>query len=610
MKKLILLAAIAPAFGYAQETSQEQTMVVTANRMQQPANSVIAPLTLVTREQIENSGAQDIVDVLSQQVGISVTRNGGVGQTESVFIRGTSSAQSLYLIDGVRVNTATNGGAQLSLLPLELVERIEILRGARASIYGADAVGGVINIITRPEFGQQFLGLKAALGTEDSAQFAVRASGLATEKTQYNVVLNANRSDGYDIRPQDTLNEDYGYESLGGLFSIEHRFNEAWRASIFTIYNEGESEFIQGSKYLNKQKQAVYGAKLNYQAQQWTSELGLNYQQDRSDSADATNFVNPDRYSTERQAINWLLAYQLNKQWLLQAGLDLQNEDISGSSVAYQKQDRDNKAVYVNARADYIKHVLEASLRHDDNQHYGEHTTYNLGWSWQLQSDLRFNALHGTAYRAPTFNDLYYPGSENPNLKAETSTNSEFGFALDLLRAQWQFNVFRNDIENLIAWGCVANCDNDYSGAPDSWPLWTPDNVNDARIQGIEVQGEFSTAWLNHRITLELLDTEDKATGKRLIRRPQEQIKYKADVDWQQLNVVLDVLWRGESYEDAANTQVLDSYAVWDLSANYRFTNGFRLDAKLRNLFDKDYSTAANYQARGRSFELGASYQF
>lgn len=616
MKKLILLAAIAPAFGYAQETQQDSqkeqttTMVVTANRMEQTEASVIAPLTVVSRSEIESSGAQDIIDVLSQQVGISVTRNGGKGHSESVFIRGTSSTQSLFLIDGVKVNTATNGGAQLSLLPLEFVERIEIIRGARASIYGADAVGGVINIITRPEFGSEYAGLKAAVGSENSGKIAGRASGLLGESTQYNLVLSADKSDGYDIRPQDNLDENYGYKAAGGLFSLDHRFNQAWRGRIFAIRNDGEAEIIQGGKALNKTRQSVYGASANYNNNKWSSELGLSYHQDRSDTAPAENFVDPQRYTTERQAANWLLAYKFDQQWLLQGGLDYQKDDISGTSLVYQQESRDNKAAHIGARGDYEQHILEASLRYDDNEHYGDHTTYNLGWAWQLQPDLTFNVLHGTAYRAPTFNDLYYPGSENPNLKAETSENTEFGFALNLLRSQWQFNVFRNDVDNLIAWGCVARCDNDYSGTPDTWPLWTPDNVSDARIQGVEIQGDFSTAWLNHRVIVEFLDPKDRSTNKNLIRRPEEQVKYKADMYWQSLQVVVDFLWRGESYADAANTTTIGSYSVWNLGFNHQLTNDLKLAIKVQNLFDKEYSTVNDYQAQGRTFELGASYQF
>jgi vitamin B12 transporter len=616
MKKLILLAAIAPAFGYAQETQQDSqkeqttTMVVTANRMEQTEASVIAPLTVVSRSEIESSGAQDIIDVLSQQVGISVTRNGGKGHSESVFIRGTSSTQSLFLIDGVKVNTATNGGAQLSLLPLEFVERIEIIRGARASIYGADAVGGVINIITRPEFGSEYAGLKAAVGSENSGKIAGRASGLLGESTQYNLVLSADKSDGYDIRPQDNLDENYGYKAAGGLFSLDHRFNQAWRGRIFAIRNDGEAEIIQGGKALNKTRQSVYGASANYNNNKWSSELGLSYHQDRSDTAPAENFVDPQRYTTERQAANWLLAYKFDQQWLLQGGLDYQKDDISGTSLVYQQESRDNKAAHIGARGDYEQHILEASLRYDDNEHYGDHTTYNLGWAWQLQPDLTFNVLHGTAYRAPTFNDLYYPGSENPNLKAETSENTEFGFALNLLRSQWQFNVFRNDVDNLIAWGCVARCDNDYSGTPDTWPLWTPDNVSDARIQGVEIQGDFSTAWLNHRVIVEFLDPKDRSTNKNLIRRPEEQVKYKADMYWQSLQVVVDFLWRGESYADAANTTTIGSYSVWNLGFNHQLTNDLKLAIKVQNLFDKEYLTVNDYQAQGRTFELGASYQF
>ncbi|GAC99922.1 TonB-dependent receptor domain-containing protein [Agarivorans albus] len=616
MKKFILLAAVAPAFGYAQETQQapqtEQpaTMVVTANRMEQTEASVIAPLTVVSRSEIESSGAQDIIDVLSQQVGISVTRNGGKGHTESVFIRGTSSAQSLFLIDGVRINTATNGGAQLSLLPLEFVERIEILRGARASIYGADAVGGVINIITRPSFGSEYHGLKAAVGTQETVKLAARASGQLDDATQYNVIFSKDKSNGYDIRPQDNLDEDYGYDTFGGLLSLDHEFNQAWRGRVFLLLNDSESEFIQGGKALTKHKQTVYGASVNYAQDRINSEFALNSQQDQSDTAPADNFVDPQRYSTERVAANWLLGYQLNQQWLLQGGLDYQKDDISGTSLIYQQESRDNKAAHIGTRADYDQHTLEGSLRYDDNEHYGDHTTYNLGWAWQFQPSMRFNALHGTAFRAPTFNDLYYPGSENPSLKAETSTNSELGLELNLLQSQWQLNVFRNDVDNLIAWGCVARCDNDYTGTPDTWPLWTPDNVSDARIQGIEFQGEFSTAWVNHRVIVEFLDPKDRSTDKNLIRRPEEQVKYKADMYWQSLQVVVDFLWRGDSYEDAANTTTIDSHSIWDLSANYKFASGLRVDAKLRNVFDKQYSTVNDYQAQGRTFELGASYQF
>ncbi|WP_432460257.1 MULTISPECIES: TonB-dependent receptor domain-containing protein [unclassified Agarivorans] len=609
MKKFILLAAVAPAFGYAQETPPEQTtMVVTANRIQQSATSVIAPLTVISRGEIESSGAQDIVGILNQQVGISVNRNGGKGQNESVFIRGSSSAQSLYLIDGVRINTATSGGAQMSLLPLEFVERIEIIRGARASVYGADAVGGVINIITRPEFGSQYFGIKAALGNHESRRLAGRVNTPIGESTQLNAILNGERSEGYNFRPSSELDEVYGYESFGGLLSIEHQFSEAWSGGAMILMNDGENEYIStqydssynpyDEKWQTKQRQKVYAVNLDYSDDAWFSHLALNYTENRSNDGPADQYAVVYRYVTERHSANWLLARQLNNNWLLQGGLDYQKDDISGSKTTYLKSTRNNKAAYLGVRADYIRHLLEASLRQDNNQHYGEHTTYNLAWAWQLQDNLRFNALHGTAFRAPTFNDLYYPGSETPNLKAETSSNSEFGFALDLIQSQWQFNIFRNDVDDLIAW------------APGEGGLWKPGNVSDARIQGIEVQGDFSTAWLNHRVILEHLDAKDRQSDKYLVRRPQEQVKYKLDAQWHALQVVVDYLWRGESYNDDANTLVLDSYSTWDIGANYRFANGFKLDAKLANVFNKQYATVRNYQAQGRSFELAASYQF
>lgn len=610
-KTLALAVAAALSHAVSAETSSDETLVVTANRVAQPLSSVINPITVVTQRDIATSPAQDLAELLSRQPGIAVSRSGGKGQVESIFIRGTSSAQSLILLDGVRLNLATTGGAQLGSLPLTFVERIEIIRGARASVYGADAMGGVINVITKPQQASQGGRLEASAGSNHSWTGAAKSTMSVAEHTQLTLGLSAERSDGYDFRPEDSLNEDYGYSAKTGMARLDHHFSSAWRGELSVLHHNGDAEYIhaQNVKDEREGENTLLAAKLYFDQGSWFSQVVVDHA--RLDSKGLSyDLTSNEVYQTKRSAANALLGYRFSEYWQGVVGIDYQQDDIGGSTNDYLESKRDNKAVYIGASGNYDMHLLELSLRHDDNQRYGDNTTYNLAWEWQVHPILALSAQHGTAFRAPSFNDLYFPGSGNPNLKAETSQNNELGAVLDLERSQWQLSAYQNDIDDLIAWACAINCSNGYEGPFESWPIWLPSNVDKARIRGMELQGDFSTAWLNHRVIYEYLDARDKKSDKYLVRRPKHQFKYRLDAGWQQWTFVIDYLWRDSSFDDTANAVRLDAYQRWDLGTHYHFRSGFDVSAALRNALDKDYSTQEGYQAEGRSFELSVRYAF
>ncbi len=602
--KAVALLPLAVSAYAADDSATQDTMVVTANRTSQVQDAVLAPFSVVTREEIEKSAAGDLLDVLRRQPGVQITQNGGRGQVEGIFLRGAAGSQSLFLIDGHRVNTATNGLAQLSLLPLDMVERVEIVRGARASVYGSDAIGGVINVITRPAFGDESGQVKIAGGSHNTQKAAARKNFMLGEQTQLSLLANLEKSDGYDFRPNDELNQDYGYDTKTAQIGLSHAFNQNLSGGINFLHNDGEVEYIGSAwpnpeeKYLNKQGKQLLSGDLTYQRGAGYAELRLSNLKDWSETGPEANFNNTAKIVTERQSASLLGGYHLSEIWLGQLGFDFYQDDVSESTTQFAETSRNNKAIHAGLIGQGEVLSSELSLRHDDNSAYGGNTTYGIGLGWAVHSSTELVLNHGTAFRAPTFNDLYWPGAENPELKPEKSMNTEVGVKSLIGETSWQLHVYQNDIEDLIAW------------QPGADGVWRPSNVSEARIKGVELVGDYSTGIINHRVIVEYLDPRDRQTDKLLVRRSQEQFKYAIDTQVKMVTMALDYQWRGKSYADADNTQELPGYSLWDLAARGEVYENLWIGGKVRNLFDQTYSTVNNYQAPGRTYEIDLSYRF
>ncbi|MES9936606.1 MAG: TonB-dependent vitamin B12 receptor [Sedimenticola sp.] len=582
-------------------------VIVTASRTAETADQTLSSVTIIDREEIERRQASDITELLGGLTGINIAANGGDGKNKSIYLRGTNSSHTLLLIDGIRVGSATLGNPAWALIPLNDIERIEIVRGPRSSLYGSDAIGGVIQIFTRKRDTERRITLEAGTGSHNKKELGAGISDGNTT-TSYRLSFSGERTDGYDTH-EDTETDDDGFKRVSLNAGFSHELSDALELSGQLLHSQGENEF-DGSSYngntsdfIQQNVGITLDAKINAF---WESTLRLGQSLDESDAFYNGTFIS--RFDTRRDQLSWENNVYLGDNGLLTAGFDYLNDQVS-SSNAYSVTARDNKAIFAQYRHYGEQGDFQLGLRSDDNQQFGKHTTGNIALGADLGESLRLTASAGTAFKAPTFNDLYWPAtawsSGNPNLQPEKARSYEVGLENTSQQTHWSVRAYLSKIENLIDWACTANC-NDSNPWDD---FWQPSNVGNARIEGIELQLDTSLYGWNSRITLNLLDPIDESTGKILLKRAKRNLRLDLDRDFGRWS--LGGTLEGESgrWNNPANTVRLGGYATLDLRASYRLNPEWLVRGTIDNLFDRDYETSDGYPMPGREYFVSVIYQ-
>jgi len=610
MIRYALAASWLPVAAFA-AASADDVYVITANQFSQPVASVLAPVSVVTREEIARLQLKTVTEVLRTLPGVEISSTGGRGQTATALVRGATASQTLILIDGVRQGSSARGAVNLSLLPLNQVERIEYIRGARASIYGSDAIGGVVNLITRPDMGQDQHQLHAGIGSHGS-QALDGSSSLNLGAHQLKVAAGYEDQDGYNVRPIPGLNDgdEHGFTGKNGMLDYQWQANDAWLLGAAARSYQSASQYdisYASSNYHERDESwnqdNSFRLTAAYQGAAWQSQWLANYGRSRSyDYLDTQHRDQAASHSViEETQLSWLNQLDLGQGWGLGAGVEWRKEVLLGESAAYGSAysaddiDRENTGAYLLGQYSGEQLSAELSGRTDDNQQYGRHNTWQAGAGWALLPGYRISARHGTAFHAPTFIDLYYPGSANPDLVPETSRNSELG--LDGLTGPvlWRITAYRNKISQLIQW------------APNDSGNWVPSNVGRARIQGVELEAEFDTGFVSHRLSADFKDPKDLDNDTQLIRRAKRNYKWVAQGQWQQLDGGLSWLYQGPRPD--SNGSTLGGYSLWDLSLGYQLTSSLKVQGRVENLLDKDYVIASGYATPGRGYYLDLTYK-
>ncbi|MBU2897522.1 TonB-dependent receptor domain-containing protein [Vibrio hepatarius] len=578
---------------YAKEISTDETMVVTANRFEQSINSTLAPVVVVTKDEIQSTQAKSIEEVLRRLPGIQVSSSGGYGQLASIYIRGTESDHALVLINGVRVSSATAGSTAIASLPLNGVERIEYVRGPRTSVYGSDAIGGVINIITSYTGDETELWVEA--GSDKYQKYAVNTANQVGENGWAKVSVNREKTDGFSATNENSSSFDPdndGYDHTDLLLELGVKSTEELSFKWNTNYTEGDIEFDSGEQEQKLLSSSIVGA---YKTDSLSSEVILATSRDQSSYVGSS-----DNYETNRLSVAWQNGYQVNSELLMLGGVDWVNDDVSESTTAYAETSRSNLGVYTSGLYSKDKIQAEVSLRIDDNEQYGDYTTWQVGSGYKFTPIYRLSVMAGTAFKAPTFNDLYHPASQwgdyaNPDLAPEESLNYEV--ALDVTPSIGDFRIafYQNEVSDLIS----------PSSSTDK-----NENIAKAEIKGLELVGKFATGALFHSASIDVMDTEDKDTGKELARRSKYSAKWNVSYTYYDWNFDLSYLYRGGSYDDAANNTRLDAYSLVDISTHYYITDNLIARGKIANLFDEDYETSYGYNTQERSYFAGLNYKF
>jgi len=563
------------------------TLTVTTNRM--PSDNLLAPTTVVTRADIERLQINDLPTLLSRQPGIDMTVSGGFGKTTDLYMRGSNARQVLVLVDGVKWSSATKGVAALQHFPVEQIERIEIVRGSRSGLYGSEAIGGVIQIFTRK--GQQGFKpyAKLSTGTHSTQQASAGLSG-GNESTTYNLSFNHQSTAGIHAREDKNLDHD-GYRNNSVSARIQHKLNDDIRIGANFVRSDGLNDYdgsTVSADYHGESVQQVLGANADWQVNDsWL--LSVLFGESRDQLEDYKNKTFSSEYNTRHRFVNISNAITINPNHTLNLGLDYEVDDVE-STKDYQETSRDNKAAYISWQANAAKHSWLLSARHDDNESFGSHNTGTAEWGYALQDNLRFVVNAGTAFQAPTFNQLYWPTAGDPTLKPEESTSFGFGFQGAYGEIDWGVNAYQNKIKNLIA----------------SWP---PKNVNKAKIKGIEFDVATTLSGWDIAANASFLKPEDEETGKVLEGRAQRLLNLNIDNNWGDWSAGASWKLSGHRYDDAANNNRLGGYGLVDLRAAYQLTKDWSLQANVSNLFDKEYQTNDGYNSLDRVAMFTVLYQ-
>lgn len=592
----------APAFADDAATDLDQ-VVVTATRTAQTQDQTLAAITVIDRAEIERLQPASLPDLLTGRAGISLANNGGVGKSTSLFLRGTESDHVLVLVDGIRIGSATSGGASLQDIPVEQIERIEIVRGPFSSLYGSEALGGVIQIFTRRPNGAFAPNASVAVGSDDTQRWSAGVSGRASDPEHGGwYAINATHQDTDGINAyRGTRNFDPdkdGYRNTSLTLQGGWRFNAQWDADVRAFRAEGRNEYDGSANNEADTVQQVVGARARYAPDErlkFTASVGT--------SADLSeNFLDGAYSSTfdTRRELGSLQADVGIASGLLTLGFDWLHDEVD-SNTDYARDRRINRGVFGQWQQDFGAQSLQAAARRDDDSQFGGKTTGSVLWGWNFTDALRLSASVGTAFKAPTFNELYFPGYGNPDLGPETSRSVELGLRGEHGWGDWSLNAFDTRIDDMIAFDATLG---DFGG---------PNNIDRARIQGVEAVIGTQLAGWDLRSSLTWLDPRNDGDNpnrdKVLPRRAKQSGRVDVDRRFGKFSIGASVIGAGERYDNLANTTRLGGYGLVGLRAGYAFGDAWSVQASADNVFDKVYETAALYNQPGRTWLLTLRYQ-
>ena len=592
------LGALAPA----QAAPALDTVVVTAAREAQPLRSVTADMSVIDRDTIERSGATGVADLLAQLPGVQITRNGGPGQTTSVFLRGMGNQHTAVLVDGVRYSSQElQGGALWAALPLAQIERIEILRGPAAAIYGSDAMGGVVQIFTRhadSEPGPLRAYAEAGLGNQGTSKVATGLQGGA-QGWSYGLHMADERSDGFDVNPGNpwTPNPDrdgYSHTSLGlnaGFRQGRHQIDTRLQHSrLKTEYDQSAAPFNDFDRVKTTMGTLRWQAAWS-DAYQSVVQIGHA----RSDNQRFTSSPEGSDGSSHN--------YLLQNQWKLgnsRFNVDLERREDRLSTDYSFTQNTDSRRVQDSLSAGWRhasgRHRIDANARYDRVRDQQNKATGGLGYGLQLGDSLRWVVSAGTAFRTPTLYERF-TGQAAADLRPESSTNVETGLHYSAAGQQLSAVAYRNRIRDQITYDWTR------SPACNCYRNW-----ESVEIKGLTLTGATRLQRLNLSLSLDFLQPSNRENGKLLPYRSKRMLKLSADTRLAGWTLGTEAQLYSARFVDAENAASLGGYGVVNVYAQHQLARDWSVLARINNVADRDYAPTQGYANAGRTLFVGVKW--
>ncbi len=567
-------------------------VLISASRQVESRTATSAANTVFTRTDIDRLQPTSVTDLLTRVPGVQVAPTGGRGSLPGIFIRGTKAAQSLVLVDGVRIANATSGDSGLQFLDVDQIERIEVLRGSRSAVYGSDAIGGVIQIFTRRSNGPGLQPrLRMAAGSNQTFQRSLGLSG-GNDATRFNLGASLDETAGIDSTGPsfDSDGDHDAYRNRSLNLSLSHTFNERFEAGVNLLDSRGRSEYdnpygrLDEDTWLSYPQQPYtdfsvsslggwFDAQLN---DAWHSRLELGHSENRDDKRDKLSdqrFI----YNTYRDQVTWQNDLAFDDQNQLMLGGDWYEERFHGTAN-FSEDSRWNRAAFAQYRFTGEHFSSELGVRHDRNQQYGDQTTWNASLTLPLNSRNDLLASYSEGFRAPTFNDLYDVQYGNPDLRPEHSKSYELQWRSQLAsHTRLEASLYRTDLRDAINYDPT---------------LRRPGNVDNARINGFELSLLQEWAGWTSQLGVSMIDPRDRESGHTLQRRARRTLNLDLDRQFERFSVGASWQAVSGSYDDPSNNERIGGYGLVGLRGGMRLTTDVKLELKLDNLLDKQYSRA------------------
>lgn len=591
---LALVSVFAASNTFAQVQLKE--VVVTASRIETRADELVSDVVVLDRAAIEASTGRTLTEVLARSAGVQMTATGGAGSLSGVFVRGTETRHTILLIDGVRFGTATAGLPNFDTLPLDMVERIEVLKGPGSALYGSDAVGGVVQVFLRKgvktfsptgavtvgSYGltQLAAGLAGSGGDGNALTYALgvqKTKNKGFSATNSKVAFGSFNADN-DAFKQDAVN-----------VSLAYQINPSWRIDAGALYADGVSHYDDGPDNGASTKVRTQTLRAGLEGKVlpiWKTQLRISQSADQQVGLEGAYL--PSKFNTIQNQLSWQNDID-TPVGIAMAGVEQLVQKVD-SSTTYDVSQRTVNSVFAGLNGNAGSHSWQANVRRDSNSQFGDNSTWFAGYGYKINPAWRVNASYGTSFVAPSFNQLYYPGYSNALLQPEQGKNLDLGVTYSEKGQTVKLVRFDNKIR-----GFITN-------------TTSPANIPRARIEGWTLSYDGAFDALNLHASLDALDARNELTGKALPRRASSQFSLGADYRLGAWSFGGNLLRVGSRFDDVKNAVALASYVTADVFVSHSINKDLQVQAKINNLANKTYETAAGYNQAGRAVYLTLRY--
>jgi vitamin B12 transporter len=609
----LAVSAALPSLCFAQTTDDAgaQTVIVTASRTPQAPRDVLSDNIVITADEIQQSGQTSLVGLLQQKRGVEITTTGGPGTTSSVFIRGAANEQSIVLIDGVRIGSSTVGGATWENIPLSQIDHIEVVYGPLSSFYGADAMGGVVQIFTKQGDGAPHPSVMVGYGSYDTRSVDASVAGATNGDTKIHYAFDVahDESTGFSATKPSagpyTYNPDkdgYNKDSVSGQLSIDVAKGHV--LGLGFLQSRNNAQFDYGLGFDDRDIEHLNNYML-YSRDQfipgWTSFLQLSRSEDKNWSTNGADTPS-STYDTTQTNFSWQndIAFGAN---VLQLILERREEKVDTNTDGLGGE-RDTNSIAASYQWKSGNQLAVVSIRDDDSSQFGSQTTGSVAYGYHLTSALRVNASLGTSFRAPTFNELYFPGYGIASNKPEKGKNAETGLYYDDGKSQLSAVYFHNHITDLLVYAATCPIE------ADSHPYGCSYNVDNALLSGVSLGARTKLGNFALHGSLDFQDPRDETTDRILARRARRHGSVGVDYQDGKMRAGVESVFSGKRFDDAGNTQVLGGYGILNLHASIDLNTDWTLFARWNNVLNKGYELAYGYATPGSNLFAGLRYGF